>query len=370
MKKYNSTGVFKILIVDDVAKNIQLVANFLTQDGYEVNFALDGSKAIEHARNERFDLILLDVMMPVLDGFEVCRKLKEIPETANVPVIFLTAKTDEESIARGFEVGGVDYIVKPFNIQELLARVKTHIHLRLREQELTTLNETKDTFLSIIGHDVKSPVANIVSLGELLLTTRDELSESEQKELLEDIVESGRQGIWLLENLLSWTRIQTGKISYDPQDIDVSELISRNIGFIQSVADRKTIHIKSKCEDGTQLFSDINILNTILRNLLSNAIKFTEIGGSIDIEAWKGQDSSILISIKDSGIGITKERLDSLFDSTGHSSTPGTQNEKGSGLGLSLVKDLCDMIHAEIQVESHIGEGTKFMICFNIDKKE
>jgi two-component system, sensor histidine kinase and response regulator len=370
MKRFNSTGKFKILIVDDVAKNIQLVANFLTQYGYEVNFALDGSKAIEHARHERFDLILLDVMMPILDGFEVCRKLKEIPETANIPVIFLTAKTDEESIAKGFEVGGVDYIVKPFNIPELLARVKTHIYLRLREQELTTLNKTKDTFLSIIGHDVKSPVANIVSLGELLLAARDELSEPEQKELLEDIVESGRQGIWLLENLLSWTRIQTGKISYDPQDIDVSELINRSIGFIQSVADRKAIQIRSKCEDGIQLFSDVNILNTILRNLLSNAIKFTPGEGKIEVEAWKGPDKSILFSIMDNGIGIAPERLDNLFESTGQGSTPGTQNEKGSGLGLSLVKDLCDMIHAEIQVESRVGEGTKFTICFNIGEKE
>ncbi len=369
MKKINSTGNFKILIVDDVAKNIQLVANFLTKDGYEVNFAMDGNKAIEHAKREHFDLILLDVMMPVLDGFEVCKKLKEDTETAKIPVIFLTAKTDEASIAKGFEVGGVGYIVKPFNILELLARVKTHIHLRLREQELTSLNTTKDTFLSIIGHDVKSPVANIVSLGELLLSSSDMLSEEEQRELLEDIVESGRQGIWLLENLLSWTRIQTGKISYDPLTIDVTDLVKKVNKFIYSLADRKSIEIICNCEEGILLFTDVNILNTILRNLFSNAIKFTNVGGKIELSTIKNDDE-ILIIIKDNGIGISPDRLENIFDSVGHNSTPGTQNEKGSGLGLSLVKDLCDMIHAEIKVESQVNIGTKFTISFKENKKE
>jgi signal transduction histidine kinase len=369
MKNFNSDGYFKILIVDDVAKNIQLVANFLTQDGYEVNFAMDGKKAIEHAKREHFDLILLDVMMPIMDGFEVCKRLKEDPETAKIPVIFLTAKTDEASIARGFELGGVDYIVKPFNIPELLARVKTHIHLRLRELELTSLNATKDTFLSIIGHDVKSPVANIVSLGELLLTSSNMLTKDEQSELLEDIVESGRQGIWLLENLLSWTRIQTGKISYDPQTIIVSDLINKAIKFIQYLADRKSIEVISNCEEGIALYSDINVLNTILRNLVSNAIKFTKVGGSIELDARK-DDNEVKIFVRDTGIGIPPDKLNYLFDKKSHSSTLGTQNEKGSGLGLSLVKDLCDMIHAEIEVESKENIGTKFTICFREERKE
>ncbi len=368
MNKDTEGHRFKILIVDDVPKNIQLVANFLTQDGYEVNFALDGKKAIEHAGTENFDLILLDIMMPEVDGFEVCKQLKADPVTSGIPVIFLTAKTDEDSIARGFEVGGVDYIAKPFNPQELLARVKTHINLTLREQELKNLNQTKDIFLSIIGHDVKTPVANIVSLGELLMSSADTLDEAQKTDLLGDIVESGRQGIWLLENLLSWTRIQTGKMSYDPQDLMLEDIIIKNRLFIQPVADRKSILVSSKCDSGLSLFSDVNIINTILRNLLSNALKFTMTGGEIIIVGTENEEGRVVLSVEDTGLGMSNERLNKLFSGIGQDSTPGTQNEKGNGLGLSLVHDLCEMIGADIQIESKLREGTKFNIVFKAEK--
>lgn len=368
MKKNSELQKFKVLIVDDVPKNIQLVANFLTQDGYEVNFALDGKKAIEHAARDNFDLILLDIMMPEVDGFEVCKQLKDDPITSSIPVIFLTAKTDEDSITRGFDVGGVDYIAKPFNPQELLARVKTHINLTLREQELKNLNQTKDTFLSIIGHDIKTPVANIVSLGELLMSSADAMEEEQKNELLSDIVESGRQGIWLLENLLSWTRIQTGKISFDPHDIFLEDIIVKNRLFIQPVADRKTILVTSKCDEGLRLFSDANIINTILRNLLSNAIKFTKVGGEISIIGTKNEEGRVILSVEDTGIGMSNDRINKLFSGISQNSTQGTQNEKGSGLGLSLVQDLCKMIGADIQAESRLKEGTKFSIVFKAEK--
>ncbi|MBN1116938.1 MAG: hybrid sensor histidine kinase/response regulator [Bacteroidales bacterium] len=355
---------YKILVVDDVAKNIQLVANFLTQAGYQVNFALDGKMAISHAQNERFDLILLDIMMPEMDGLEVCEKLKKNPLTADIPIIFLTAKTDEVSISKGFETGGVDYIVKPFNPQELLARVRTHLKLKERERELWSLNQTKDKFLSIIGHDIKTPVGNIVSLGELLLNSGDELEEEQKTELLIDIIESGRQGIWLLENLLSWTRLQTGKIILEPVQIIIEDVVVNNKKFIQPVADRKSISLVYQCDEDLKVFSDLTIINTIIRNLLSNAVKFTPQNGEIKILARKSGDDKICISVIDNGVGISKERLNTIFGGPGQS-TPGTQNEKGSGIGLSLVKELCDLIGAAITVESELGTGTNFTVCLN-----
>ncbi len=355
-----------VLIVDDVAKNIQLVANILTKAGYQISFALDGNMAIEHASKESFDLILLDIMMPGIDGYEVCQKLKENSATAEIPIIFLTARTDDESIAKGFELGGVDYITKPFNPRELLARVRTHIRLRQREMELKSLNHTKDTFLSIIGHDLKTPVANIVSIGDILIQGDIELGWAEKKELLNDVTESGRQAIWLLENLLSWTRIQTGKISNNPEKIVLKSLIERNVGFILPYSTRKNIDIKTECSEDIILNADLNILNTILRNLLSNAVKFTRLDGSIMVHGDKTDMKTVKLYVSDNGVGIEKNRIHKLFKLIGQSSTFGTQNEKGSGLGLVLVKDLADIIGASIEVESTEGQGTKFTLTFAI----
>lgn len=363
------TEKFKILIVDDVAKNIQLVASFLTKAGYEINFALDGRNALEHANREKYDLIILDIMMPEIDGIEVCLKLKANPQTAEIPVIFLTAKTDDVSIARGFEAGGVDYIIKPFNPSELLARVKTHIRLRQREVELTSLNRTKDVFLSIIGHDLKTPVANIVSLGEILINNIGEATEEEKNEILFDIVESGRQGLWLLENLLSWTRIQTGKITYDPQNLVLQEVINKNISFISPVAIRKSIHLHTECQQGLIVFTDLNVLNTIIRNLLSNALKFTPVEGEVSLKASKTESGEIMILISDNGVGIEQTRINNLFQTIGQTSTLGTMNEKGSGLGLALVSDLVNLIGARIEVESQVGIGSTFKLFLKTENK-
>lgn len=353
----------KILIVDDVPKNIQLVANFLTKAGYQINFAVDGKSAIEHADKESFDLILLDIMMPGIDGFEVCEMLKASPKTTDIPVIFLTAKTDAESITKGFEAGGVDYITKPFNPSELLARVKTHLNLRHREIELKDLNRTKDTFLSIIGHDLKTPMANIISLGDII-TNNPDITDDERNELISDLIDSGRQGVWLLDNLLSWTRIQTGSITNVPEELNVDQIIHQNVDFVFQNALHKNIEIVIGCQENLKILADLNMVHTIIRNLLSNGIKFTHSGGKIFINASRVDSDEICIEITDTGVGIKEEKLQKLFSKVGSLSTDGTQNEKGSGLGLVLVKDLIELIQARIEVSSEVNIGTKFSMYF------
>lgn len=154
---------FSILIVDDVPKNIQMVANVLREEGYQMAFARSGDAALRHTETILFDLILLDIMMPEMNGYEVCEKLKQNPKTKEIPVIFLTAKTDTENVLKGFELGAVDYVTKPFNMSELLARVKTHLELREARQKLQELNATKDKFFSIIAHDLKNPFNALIS---------------------------------------------------------------------------------------------------------------------------------------------------------------------------------------------------------------
>ena len=289
-----------ILIVDDVPKNIQLVAKFLTNEGYNLFFAQSGEAALKQVNSRMFDLILLDIMMPVMDGFEVCSEIKRNKSTTDIPVIFLTAKSDEEAIAKGFSLGGVDYITKPFNPVELVARVKTHLKLRHREKELQNLNETKDTLLSIISHDLKTPFFNIIGLGELLINEFDAYDDAMKKELITNIIDSSRVSHNLLDNLLNWTRIQTGMVFYNPVNCDLKSVVTEVLDFLSSQAKNKLVECTYEGESDLNVSADVNMLKTTIRNLATNAIKYTPRGGMVKIKT-KRKIKEVIIEVIDSG---------------------------------------------------------------------
>jgi two-component system, sensor histidine kinase and response regulator len=359
MNENQESDSYSILIVDDVAKNIQLVAKFLTKEGYNLYFAQSGEAALKQIEGRVFDLILLDIMMPKMDGFEVCRRIKSNSKTQQVPIIFLTAKTDDDSISKGFDAGGVDYVTKPFNPSELLARVKTHIRLQQREKDLRELNNAKNTLFSIIGHDLKTPFFTIMGLADILLTNYDEYPDSERKELISFINESAKASHILLDNLLSWTRMQTGTIKSEPVCIDIEQIVNENLALLQSQAITKEVELKAIIEGEISVFADLNMLNTILRNLINNAIKFTPRLGSVRIEVSKNETHAI-ISVVDTGIGIPSEKLERLLSDKKPASTLGTENESGTGLGLVLTKGFVQLNNGTIQVESIAGMGTTF----------
>ena len=220
----DDTKESKILIVDDVPKNIQLAGSILQRQDYNIFFANNGETALNLAQTNAFDLILLDIMMPGMDGFEVCEQLKKDPNTREIPVIFLTAKTDTESTIKGFDIGAVDYVTKPFNEKELLARVRTHLELRAARESLREANVTKDKFFSIIAHDMKNPFNALLGLSKLLLNNFDVFDEDKKKYFIQNIYQSSDQGYKLLENLLDWSRMQTGKMVCQPALIhDIAE---------------------------------------------------------------------------------------------------------------------------------------------------
>ncbi len=355
----SATEELSILIVDDVPKNIQLVAKFLTQEGYHLFFSQSGPAALKQLENRSFDLILLDIMMPGMDGFEVCRQIKDNPETRDIPVIFLTAKTDDEAIAKGFNSGGVDYIMKPLNPTELIARVKTHIRLRQREQELSGLNSTKDTLLSVISHDLKTPFFNIMGLGELLLTHFEEYDTEMIKELISNMVDASRASHNLLDNLLNWTRIQTGKIVYKPEMCNISDIIEENIAFVRIQTENKMLNCGKVGGDNLMVYADTNMLRTVLRNLLTNAIKYTPRGGKIEVRVLEEEEQAV-IEVADTGIGIPPQKLSKLLTENELVSTPGTEKEPGTGFGLILTKDFIRKNKGSLQIESKEGKGTVF----------
>lgn len=365
-----------VLIVDDVPTNIQLLANTLKPIGYKISFAQSGSKALEIIENNRPDLILLDVMMPEMDGFEVCQKVKEKPENQFIPIIFLTAKNDIDSMTKGFKAGGVDYITKPFNGEELLVRVSTHLKLldayKVIEQqndELKELNATKDKFFSIIAHDLRNPFNALVVLTDILKDRIHALPIEEVAEMISLLNKSTRDGYELLENLLTWARSQRNKLEFHPEPTDIVDVANGNINLLKSISNSKHIELRMCIDQHYIVMADRNMLNTIFRNLITNAIKFSYENSIVDIDATT--DGKMLVCIvRDYGVGIENETLQDLFQSESDITSLGTSKEKGTGLGLMLCKEFITKHNGRIWVESSVDLGSSFKFTLPLAQVE
>jgi two-component system, sensor histidine kinase and response regulator len=358
----------KILIVDDNLINIRVAAKILHDQNFNISFSLTGTDAIQKANKIDFDLILLDIMMPEMDGFEVIKNLKSSIETKHIPVIFLTAKSDPDNLVKAFELGGADYVTKPFNGKELLSRVETHIRLQKARQELEFANQklresndTKDKMFSIISHDLLGPLGNIKESFELIASGEVKMDYDN----LIDFIKTGWAAIGnaysLLENLLYWARNQQGRMIYHPKPIQISSIIEETIGLLLGVANNKAIHIKTNIMAPGYAFADKNAIKTVLRNLISNAIKFTKPEGFITINVNDENDTMYRISVSDNGIGMSSEKASKLF-SPGKKDHPewGTAGEKGVGLGLVICKEFIEKHKGTIWVTSQLEKGSTF----------
>ena len=366
-----------ILLVDDEPKNIQLLGNLLREYGYTIEFATSGMDALRWLSMRLFDLILLDIMMPEMDGYDVCKRLKSNPITRGIPVIFLTAKTDAEGIARGFSLGAVDYVTKPFQKEELLARVKTHLtlqeqqraldryadlleeknlELRQKNLRLEESNANKDKFFSLIAHDLRSPMTGFLSLAELFENT-DNMQPEQFKEFIRQFRASAENLFQLLENLLTWARIQRGLIGHAPQWANLGDIIHQNVALMAQNARQKKIVLVNSVAQEVFVYADTHMLEAIIRNLLSNALKFTKPGGNVDITTADAGDF-VTVSISDNGIGMTEEKCAKLFRVGAKIQSKGTADEKGTGLGLILCKEFVEKNGGSIGVESRPERGT------------
>jgi len=356
----------KILIIDDIVSNIQVVANLLKKNNYNISYAQSGKNGLDRANQIDFDLILLDIMMPEMDGFEVCTHLKNNPKTKDIPIIFLTAKTTEDSLKKGFEAGAVDFIQKPFKSDELLARVNTHIQLKTVREilsetnlELQQANANKDKLLSIIAHDLRNPFSVLITFSKLLLDSYDDFSRDDMMNYLKTFYQTSKQGYNLLDNLLKWSKSQTGKMEMEPEIIDLRDLIEENITLMNSQANAKNIELINHVPENLMAVADLNMILTVVRNLISNAIKFTHEDGKIEIFGKSGKNF-IEITVKDNGVGIGESDLDKIFRIEIKHSTEGTAKERGSGLGLILCKEFIEKNLGEISANSELGKGSAF----------
>lgn len=356
-----------ILIVDDVPKNVQVLGTLLKKIECNLAVATDGQQALDTIARLKPDLILLDIMMPGMDGHEVCRRLKANEKTKEIPVIFLSAKAETEDVVAGYELGAVDYLTKPFIGKELIARVKTHLALREAKETLKEEIASKNKFFSIISHDLKGSLSIILSFVQLLQNNHLALSDSETDELLGDIESTTKNSLDLLENLMEWARSQTGRIRFNPVPLELGSIIEETLRSSGDFARSKNIALNTAV-NAENVFADRNMLLLIMRNLISNAIKFTHGGGKVSVGSVF-LNGSVKVYVADSGVGMNPGKVNQLFKLESKVSTPGTKNEPGNGLGLILCKEFVQHHGGEIGIESVPGKGTTVWFTLPLNGK-
>lgn len=373
------TEGLSILAVDDNEMNLILMKSIFKYQEYQVYYANCGELAIDMARKLRPDMILLDVIMPDINGFEVCRILKEDDSFKEIPVIFITAADEIESIVNGFEVGGVDYITKPFRKEEILLRIKTHFELKLTRDQLNAttkslheLSKVKDRLFSIIGHDLRSPIGNVKMVLEFLSKGIIDPSKGDQyKKTISDLLKTTDEVFLLLENLLAWSVSESDDLKIVAENVQLRDVVAGMVNLFQIAISDKSISLEINIDNEHVVFADLNMLKTVIRNLFSNAIKFTPSEGKIAFDSWN-EGGFIKIGVSDTGMGMPQKVVERFLGANSDYSVTDPKQESASGLGLKLCKDFIEKNGGKIWIESAPQMGTRVFFtlpCRNGDSE-
>jgi len=391
-----------ILIVDDTPENLQVLSATLCELGYKVRGVISGKMAIRAARSGAPDLILLDIKMPEMDGYEVCRQLKADPKTSEIPVVFISALDEVLDKLTAFQVGGVDYVTKPFHVAEVLARIEHQLTIQRLKKQLIARNKelqeeiierkkaeeaaaaaslAKSQFVANMSHELRTPLNAILGFTQVM--SRDSLLSHENLENLRIINRSGQHLLELINDVLDLSKIEAGIISLDERSFDLYQLLDTLEEMFQIKAEIKKMQLRFFVDANVPQYikTDEKKLRVCLINLLGNAMKFTHDGGRIwlrvSVESKQPQPAEsesypnstsvepllILFEVEDTGIGIATAEIDTLFDAFVQTQA-GKKTADGTGLGLTITKKYVQIMGGDIWVKSVLGEGTSFK--FNI----
>jgi two-component system, sensor histidine kinase and response regulator len=353
----------RILIVDDEPGNLFLLEGLLSEEGFTVYAALNGKDAIALAKKELPDVILLDIMMPVVTGMDVLEILMKDPDVSRIPVIMVTAKVEAEDLEEAMRKGAVEYIKKPINEVEMLARLRTVLRLKKQEDMLRRLLESKEDFIAMVSHDVRGPFVSIAGFADMLLTDKalTKCLSKDHKEFLTFIIDTSNYVYDYFNKLLDWANLGAKRITLKKETINLSKLVHTNVLIFQQKIHDKELHLKLKIEDAISFYADPVYFSQVINNLLSNAIKYTGHKGKITLSAEQ-TDQAIYIRVADTGVGIGDTTAEELFEKTFHKSTRGTSGEKGTGVGLRICKMILDAHGYDLSFTSKPHMGTEFTI--------
>lgn len=375
IKMENKESKPVVLIVDDNPKNLQVLGNLLTRNNCSVIAARGGQQALDYINKHHPEVILLDVMMPGMSGFEVCNQLKANETTRNIPVLFITALNEAKDKIKAFKAGGVDYITKPFVSEEVLARVNVHLQnsrllssLKISNSELQDLNELKNRFLGIAAHDIRSPLAGAMGIVQLLLIEELGSINANQRDVLELVKSSGNQILNLISDLLDVSVIESGNLKLNLSETSLTAMIRDKVRLHQFAVKQKNIQITTQLTEVPNVRLDPDRFGQVVDNLLSNAAKFSPDNSHIRVKMETEQDS-IKISVVDSGPGISEQDQEQLFGLYRKLTAKPTAGEKSSGLGLAISKKIMDAHRGDITVSSSPGEGATFTIVLPLVHK-
>lgn len=358
----------KILIVDDQPENLQTIVEIFSNECSEWNVikAPNGKIALKIVQKIIPDMIITDWEMPQLDGIELIKKLKNNPQTTDIPVIMCTGvMTSSQNLNMALEAGAIDYIRKPVDAIELIARTKANLHLAEQYRKVKKLNDAKDQIFSVISHDLRGPVGNIKTLTDFVIQNPSGFAHEEIIDFFKLISRQSASTFNILENLLMWARSQQNKVSVKPKVQSINNAVNSSILLLEAMAKKKNIAIRNTIAPNLNAYYDLNLISTVIRNLISNAIKFTQQGGEIILSA-EADEKFHIISVTDNGVGISQRRVDKIFDKTAYETTFGTNDEKGSGLGLKLCLDFVERNNGKIWVESKEGKGSSFRLTLPV----
>jgi len=360
----------KILIVDDDSLGIRLMKKALESKDYKIATASNGKTALKKAFANNFDIIVLDIKLPDINGFQICEKLKQHPSTSNVPVVFLTGLNNHSDVIKGFESGAVDYISKPFDAGEFNKRVDNQLKLReyaknleenarISEQEKLNIS----TFISSLAHELKNPLNSIIGFSEIL--QGENISATEKNNYLKHINESGQDLLHMLNDLIDLSKIEAKLLDIYYSTIYLNnELKDIEQNFVDKVHKIKGDKVKIVMDLGNDdpkfnLFSDIIRLTQVFNNLIENAIKYTETG-TITIGYRLKSNDRIQFFVRDTGIGMNEEDLENIFNEYELAHQKMKVTKSGKGIGLAIAKKLTHLLKGEIGARSELGQGSEF----------
>ncbi|WP_111979732.1 response regulator [Algibacillus agarilyticus] len=365
------SNVYSILIIDDETANLKVLSSLL-KDDYRVIAVKSGAIGIEKAQALQPDLILLDVVMPALNGFEVIQRLKQISTTSHIPVVFITGLNSPEDEETGLTLGAVDYIYKPFSPSVVRARVATQIKIIQQKRELTGLSDElkiaadiKARFLANMSHEIRTPLTTIIGYTDSLL--KGEVPENQRLNAIEAVANSGQHLLGVVNDILDFSKIEANQLEIEHITVNLFELLHHVYQMGLALAQNKPLKIafvlatKLPC----LIKTDPTRLKQILFNLLSNAIKFTE-SGEVSL-IIRREASQLVFAVKDTGIGIAPDKIGSLFGAFHQVETSTTRKYGGSGLGLSISKNLSEKLGGDITVQSELNQGSCFTLSIALD---